>query len=107
MTKKGPLGKAEVFYVQEHYKETDEKQIAKELDRPINTIKRQVEKFVKENPQESPPGSSGSQMARRDGIVTMTSNASSLADAHRGKKSVSARVSRCITTITGDSQEDG
>ena len=105
MTKKGPLGKAEVFYVQEHYKENDEKKIAKELDRPIATIKKQIEKFRAESP-EPPVGSAGSKMARRDGIVTMTASASQTSDAKRtaGK---SNRASRCTTSITGDSKGDG
>tara|TARA_B100001123_G_C15297522_1_gene1019779 strand:- start:1869 stop:2189 length:321 start_codon:yes stop_codon:yes gene_type:complete len=106
MTKKGPLGKAEVFYVKEHYKDLDEKEIAKELDRPIATIRKQVEKFVKENPKEARLGSAGSQMARRDGIVTMTGNASAAADDSRARRT-SSRVSRCVTTIKGDGKGDG
>ena len=40
MTKKGPLGKAEEFYVEHHYKTNTVDQIAKELDRPKATIKK-------------------------------------------------------------------
>ena len=32
MTKKGPLGKAEIYYVEGHCDEQDAKQIAKDLD---------------------------------------------------------------------------
>ena len=40
MTKKGPLGKAEEFYVKHHYKTNTVDEIAKELDRPKATIRK-------------------------------------------------------------------
>ena len=42
MTKKGPLGKAELFYVKEHCQTLDAKEIAKELDRPIATVRSEA-----------------------------------------------------------------
>ena len=78
MTKKGPLGTAEEFYVKHHYKDQEEKTIAKALDRPIATIKRSVEKHKQEDPAETP--TVGSQMARQEGIVVMTEPASSMSD---------------------------
>ena len=48
MTKKGPLGKAELFYVKEHCQTLDAKEIAKELDRPIATVRKAADKFLAE-----------------------------------------------------------
>ena len=49
MTKKGPLGKAEEFYVKHHYKTNTVDEIAKELDRPKATIRKRVEACKKED----------------------------------------------------------
>jgi hypothetical protein len=98
MTKKGPLGKAELFYVKEHCQDLEAKEIAKELDRPIATVKKAVDKFIAEFPKDKQAfGTAGSQMARRDGIVTMTAGASQTADEKRSTKKRS-RPS-CVTTI--------
>ena len=78
MTKKGPLGTAEEFYVKHHYKDQDEKTIAKDLDRPIATIRRSVVKHKQEDPADTL--TAGSQMARQDGVVTMTEGASSMSE---------------------------
>tara|TARA_Y100000817_G_C16860586_1_gene545619 strand:- start:3675 stop:3977 length:303 start_codon:yes stop_codon:yes gene_type:complete len=97
MTKKGPLGKAELFYVKEHCQTLDAKEIAKELDRPIATVRKAADKFLAEFPKDQRLGTAGAQMARRDGVVTMTAGASQTADSKRstGKK---ARPD-CVTTI--------
>ena len=87
MTKKGPLGKAEKFYVEGHYKTTDAKEIAKELDRPITAVKKHIDKVKTEEPKLH---TAGGQMARQDGIVTMTQSASELSD--EVYKSVSRRL---------------
>ena len=95
MTKKGPLGKAEEFYVKHHYKDQDEKTIAKDLDRPIATIKRSVEKHKQEEPTEAP--TAGEQMARQKGIVVMTKSSSEISDGSSSKKPTT-RPS-CVTSI--------
>ena len=95
MTKKGPLGKAEEFYVEHHYKTNSVDEIAKELDRPKATIKKKVEGLRKKEAQEA---NAGSQIARQDGIAIMTENASVISDEAR-KKSTSTRIRNCITII--------
>jgi|TARA_R110000824_G_scaffold53483_13_gene148114 hypothetical protein len=82
MTKKGPLGKAEMYYVEGHLGDHEAKQIAQDLDRPVTTVQRHIDKCKKDNPK---PMTAGSQMARRDGIVTMTQSASELSDVARTK----------------------
>jgi hypothetical protein len=93
MTKKGPLGTAEIFYVHQHLKTQDVGQIAKDLDRPLVTIQREADKVEEQNPV---PLTAGEQMARRDGVVLMTENASALSD--NKKRSVS-NTRDCITNI--------
>lgn len=95
MTKKGPLGTAEIFYVKEHLKSQDISQIAKDLDRPLVTIQR----LADEVEQESPTITAGELMARREGVVTMTENASALSE--RKKKS-STKPKECTTKIKHD-----
>ena len=96
MTKKGPLGKAEEFYVEHHYKTNSVDEIAKQLDRPKATNKKKVEGLRKKEAQEA---NAGSQIARQDGIAIMTENASVISDEAR-KKSTSTRIRNCITSIT-------
>ena len=99
MTKKGPLGKAEEYYVEGHYKEQDAKQIAKDLDRPIVAVQRRIDKL---RASEAPARmKAGDQMARREGVVTMTETASSIADATR-KADKSRRTRGCVTQTKVD-----
>jgi len=82
MTKKGPLGKAEMYYVEGHLEGQDAKRIAQDLDRPVTTVQRHIDKCKKDSPQAK---GAGSRMARRDGIVTMTQSASEISDEIRTK----------------------
>jgi len=101
MTKKGPLGKAEMFYVEHHHGEMDAKSIAKELDRPIATVKRHIDKVRTD--QDLSPLSAGASMARQEGVVTMTETSSTLADAKR-KMPRSNRV-QCVVEIKEGSSD--
>lgn len=92
MTKKGPLGKAEEYYVKGHYGSMDAKQIAKELDRPIGIVKKHIEKVKKDEPDGRI--SAGNMMGRQDGVVVMTESASSMSEEF---KKPSSKKSRCIT----------
>jgi hypothetical protein len=92
MTKKGPLGKAEEYYVKGHYTSVEAKQIAKELDRPIGVIKKHIEKVKSE---EATGATAGKMMARQDGIVVMTESSSTMAD--ETKKTEDRRPS-CTTS---------
>jgi hypothetical protein len=95
MTKKGPLGRAEIFYVKGHYKEQAVEQIAKDLDRALSLIRTQVSKF-----EEGQPGkkvTAGEKMARREGVVVMTETASELSDG--AKTNPINRPSHCTTQI--------
>ena len=78
MTKKGPLGRAEIFYVKGHYEEQAVEQIAKDLDRALSLIRTQVSKFEEGRLAKKP--TAGEKMARREGVVVMTETASELSD---------------------------
>jgi hypothetical protein len=107
MTKKGPLGTAEIFYVTSHYKEKEVSEIAKELDRPLVTVQRQVDELVGAEPPKTI--TSGSLMSRREGIVTMTEGASSRADERKTKTRKPAtgrRTTECVTRTRNDSVHD-
>ena len=93
MTKKGPLGKAEVFYVEGHYKEQTVEQIAKDLDRALSLIRKQIGICEASKPKKR--RTAGEAMARREGVVVMTETASELSDNY---KSVVRNKPNCCTT---------
>jgi len=98
MTKKGPLGKAEVFYIESFYDEKTPQEIAKDLDRAVSSVKKEVERIVGENPPESL--TAGDKFARREGVVMMTESASAAADENR--KTSDNSSSDCISRIKRD-----
>ena len=80
MAKKGPLGKAEVFYIENHYPQSDATELAADLDRSVSSIKN----FIKKNKLDQKPAINVSdQFARQKGSVVMTENASSLGSTSR------------------------
>jgi hypothetical protein len=114
MTKKGPLSKAERFYI-ENNRGLTVGDLCKDLDRAKNTI----QKYIKTLPEveaapvakDSPVASTKSnetlglqQFARNGkGSTVMTPNASELGDSFK-KVGPTARAGRCTTTIR---QENG
>lgn len=97
MLKKGPISKVEGFYIQGHVNKLDIKDIATDLNRPINI----VEKWIKKNVVEAPAGiKAGDHFARTRGSVVMTENASTLSDSKRNRKNTAR--SSCITKIKND-----
>lgn len=96
-SRRGPLSKAEIFYVTEHAKSgTDINIIASDLDRPIKSIQKCFTKAKKDN--EAKPLTAGDQFARHNGTVVMTENAATLADARR-KIRVPQKAKDCITQV--------
>ena len=100
MTKKGPLGKAEIYYVKGHYKGSEAKQIAKELDRPISAIQRTIDELSKEDA--GGKKGAGEQMARQEGVVVMTENSSSTSEANKIEATMNSRTRTCVTKIKND-----
>lgn len=47
MTKKGPLSKAEKFYIEHNHKEADLESMCKDLDRAKSIVKTHIEKCKK------------------------------------------------------------
>lgn len=94
-SKRGPLSKAEVFYITEHVKSgKDINEIATDLDRPMKSIEKCYTKVQKEISSKSV--TAGEQFARHKGSVVMTENASTIGDARR-KIKVPKSKQNCIT----------
>lgn len=95
--KKGPLSKAERFYIEEHIKSgKDINDIAIDLDRPIKSIQRSVQK-AKKDIENIKPTNASDQFARRPGVTIMTENASSIGD--KKKKTKIPQQTHCIVKI--------
>ncbi len=95
--KKGPLGKAEIFYIEEKYKNgTEIEEISTDLSRPQFMIEKHIAKNkiqqVKKTGMEA-----GEHFAKHKGTIVMTENASTLADAQ--KKVTVKKPSSCVTKI--------
>ena len=117
MTKKGPLGTAEKFYVKHNYSTTDIEQLCKELDRPKGLLNTFIEKCRKEDAkveavkveEEKPAGVSPTppenefsvfaQVQRNKGATVMTQEAAELADEIRKNTPRSVGRKSCITKI--------
>lgn len=93
-SKRGPLSKAEVFYITEHAKNGKNiNDIATDLDRPAKSIEKC---YTQAKAQEKKSAITGEQFARHKGCVVMTENASSLSDIT--KKSYSRPCQKHCTT---------
>ena len=98
MVKKGPLGKAEEFYIQEKHKVMSLDQICNELDRAKTLVKRCISKCKKIEEEEAEQAFTvGSQFGVRNGSVVMTPNAAQTSDEFIGKTTITDRQSKCIT----------
>ena len=97
MVKKGPLGKAEEFYIKHHHKEHNLDDICKELDRAKSLVKRHITK-CKEQEEDENILTAGKQFAYSKGSTIMTQNASQLSDDARSIKTTSRQES-CTTRI--------
>ena len=98
MTKKGPLGKAEEFYIEHHYKAMEIDEICKELDRAKSLVKRCVTK-CKDKEESDSVLTAGSQFAHQGGATVMTQNASELSDVARQNNTIAPRQEHCVTRI--------
>ena len=96
MFKKGPLSKAECFYIQHHHNKLDLTQLSSDLNRPIDIL----EKWIKKNVTEAPASiRAGDHFARTKGAVVMTENVSAMSDSKRKK---TQPRQPCITKIKND-----
>lgn len=94
-SKRGPLSKAETFYITEHAKVgKDINEIALDLDRPVKSIQPSYTKAQKEH---SKGLIAGDQFAKHKGSIVMTENASTLADAKKKRFKAPTLTSECIT----------
>lgn len=95
-SKRGPLSKAETFYITEHAKiGKNINDIAVDLDRPVKSIEKCYTSAAKENNNAFVVGN---QFAKHKGSVVMTENASTMADERR-KVNVSTKSKDCVTKV--------
>lgn len=82
-TKKGPLSKAETYYIDGNHRDMDVAQIALDLNRTIHT----VETYIKKNhaKKEHVAGTKAGDhfVSNNKGSTVMTENASTMSDAKR------------------------
>lgn len=97
MAKKGPLGKAEIFYVEEKYKiGKDIEEIANDLDRSNMSIQNHIGKAkITRNKTII-----GEQFIHQRGSTIMTETASTMIDSVKNKHA--SIQSNCITKIKND-----
>jgi hypothetical protein len=111
MTKKGPLSKAEKFYIKSH-PDLDIEQLCKDLDRAKATVNEfiktlpKIPNTSKPQPVEKKETPLSKQFARNDkgGATIMTPNASIMSDDKRSefRGGTTKRSERCITKIHRD-----
>lgn len=98
MTKKGPLSKAEKFYLT-HHSEDDVGDLCKDLDRAKSSVKKFLDTLPKKEKKET---RLYQQFGRNDkGSTVMTQTASEIADGKRPEFTARKRPS-CVTTIKGE-----
>lgn len=97
MTKKGPLSKAEKFYIESFCEEQDLQTLCKDLDRAQPIVRKHVDKCKKNTMSSS---DISEQFGHNGGSTIMTPNASEMADSLRGKLPIQGtRKNACITSI--------
>ena len=104
MTKKGPLSKAEKFYIKSHL-HLSVVDLCKDLDRAKSTVQKYCKTLPPEQEESGPAKiaiqetATMSQFARSGkGSTVMTQTASELGDSFRGK-GLPARSQNCTTNI--------
>lgn len=94
--KKGPLGKAETFYIDNNYKNMTAVDIASDLNRTITSVENYIKKtHVRQKPITGT--SAGDHFAHHRGTTVSTENASTMADEKR--KVGSPKKLDCVTKI--------
>ena len=101
MTKKGPLSKAEKFYIEQKYVDLGLEKVCKELDRAKGVVEKhaKTQKLVKEEPSIRPKSRLAEQFAQSGGSTVMTENASMMADDFKSRKNSTEKTRQCTVTI--------
>jgi len=95
MSKKGPLSKAETFYIDNHHQTVDAVDIAADLDRTVKSVEAYIKKNHSKKKLANP---AGDHFIRQKGVTIMSETSSTIADDRR--KSFEKQQSSCITKIT-------
>ena len=100
MSKKGPLSKAETFYIDNHYEDMDAVDIATDLDRTVKSVETYIKKNHSKKKLANP---AGEHFIRQKGVTIMSETASTIGDQRR--KTFEKKRSNCITNITDKKEE--
>tara|TARA_R100000278_G_C5420520_1_gene146384 strand:+ start:165 stop:464 length:300 start_codon:yes stop_codon:yes gene_type:complete len=95
-TKKGPLSKADMYYIEGHCKDIAVSKIAEDLNRSISSVQTYIDKNIK---PKTAAINSGEQFIRQSGATIMTENASTIADETKSSGLNAPRKKNCITKI--------
>jgi hypothetical protein len=97
MSKSGPIGKVEAFYIEHNYKTLTIQELSEDLNRKVETI----QKYIKNNFKSSQYTiRAGDHFTKSKGSVIMTETASMLGDAT--KKRIPKSHNNCVTKIKHD-----
>jgi len=101
MTKKGPLSKAEKFYIEQKYVDLGLERICKELDRAKGVVEKhaKTKKIVEEESITKSKSRLAEQFAQSGGSTVMTENASMMADDFKSRKNSTEKTRQCTVTI--------
>jgi hypothetical protein len=102
MTKKGPLGTAEIFYIAHHCYSQDIDSICRTLDRAKGLVEICAEHYKAAHPAPKPEVHNAfSQMAHSGGATVQTKSSTEMADEIRKQHRKSGARSRqsCVTAI--------
>ena len=94
--KRGPLSKAEIFYIDGHKQLLSTQEIASDLNRAVSVVAKQIKK----NPPTKDIPNIGDQFAKQKGVTIMTENASQMIDNNRTAKKPTKEY--CVTKIKND-----
>lgn len=96
MTKKGPLSKTEIFYIQ-HHLDQDAESLAKELDRAKGLVESCLEEAKAKQAADEPVNAMAQFGNNQKGSVVMTKSASEFSDSFRTRKA--GPRPDCVTAI--------
>ncbi len=102
MTKKGPLGTAEIFYIEQHCYSKNIDDICRALDRAKGLVEICAEHYKVANPPPKPEVHNAfSQMAHSGGASVQTKSSTEMADEIRKQHRMAGGAKRpsCVTTI--------
>ena len=107
MTKKGPLSKAEQFFIEQKYSELDLNGLCKELDRAKGIVEKHIKgkKLTKGPSDDTQRSLLAEQFGYQGGSTIMTPNASEMGDSLKKRSFNTPKTKQCTTSIRRQKNE--